>query len=487
MKQLIAILPLLYILSSEASSAGAVYEAGSSISPYACEFSKSFSTDDSTIRVRPFPLDIIPPSSGVQFYRNGIIFLSYSKVDEKVPEKHLSFGSLKTFMTIITDTVPGNHMPFLLTSSGVFPSEATTFSEDYNTMYLSLIPDKDSKEKIFKAAYSSTGWVIEDKPLSFCSDNFIYSHPSLSYDGTFIVFSSDMIASSGGLDLFITKKEGEKWSNPENLGKQINSSGNELFASLDSRNNLYFSSDGIPGEGGYDIYVCRFNGTGWDKPHNLSTTINSKDDEVAFTISRTDKKSAFYTSRSKSGKYKTQLNSVMSGPLTGSNANKDLSHQLLAMSGIADQNSPEKTVSSVQAAMAPAAEVKTKAPATEQKAPSKTAEPEKKIAETKETPPPSAKPVAAASTQDNKDVVKYRVQILANTKPVGSYNITVAGKTYKSYEYLYKGGYRTTIGEFRTMAEAAKLQSTCRQNGYSQAFVVAFKNDIRTTDPELFK
>ena len=114
MKQLIAILPLLYISASEASSAGAVYEAGSSTSTHACEFSKSFSTDDSTIRVRPFPLDIIPPSSGVQFYRNGIIFLSYSKVDEKVPEKHLSFGSLKTFMTIITDTVPGNHMPFLL-------------------------------------------------------------------------------------------------------------------------------------------------------------------------------------------------------------------------------------------------------------------------------------------------------------------------------------------------------------------------------------
>ncbi len=156
MKKLIAILPFLYILSSEISSAGVVYEAGSSTPTYACEFSKSYSTDDSIIRVRPFHLDIIPPSSGVQFYRNGIIFLSYTKVDEKVPEKHLSFGSLKTYMALVSDTVPGNYMPFLPSSSKIFPSEATTFTEDFNTMYMSLIPDRDNKEKIFMAYSSRT-------------------------------------------------------------------------------------------------------------------------------------------------------------------------------------------------------------------------------------------------------------------------------------------------------------------------------------------
>ncbi len=101
MKKLIAILPFLCILSSEISSAGVVYEGGSSTPQYACELSKSYSTDDSIIRVRPFYLDIIPPSSGVQFYRNGIIFLSYTKVEEKVPDKHLSFGALKTYMALV--------------------------------------------------------------------------------------------------------------------------------------------------------------------------------------------------------------------------------------------------------------------------------------------------------------------------------------------------------------------------------------------------
>jgi len=70
---------------------------------------------------------------------------------------------------------------------------------------------------------------------------------------------------------------------------------------------------------------------------------------------------------------------------------------------------------------------------------------------------------------------------------VGSKDIPVAGTTYKSYEYLYKGGYRTTVGEFSTLSEALRLQTACRQNGYKEAFVVAFRNNVRDTDPALFK
>jgi len=494
MKKLIAILPFLCILSSEISSAGVVYERGSSTPQYACELVEAYSTDESIIRVKPFYLDIIPPSSGVQFYRNGIIFLSYTKVEERVPDKHLSFGALKTYMALVNDSVPGDYMPFLPSSSKIFPSEATTFTEDFNTMYMSLIPDRGNKEKIFMATLKSNNWVMEDQALNFCDGNFIYSHPSLSADGKFMVFSSDLTGSHGGLDLYVTKKEEGKWSAPENLGQQINSAGNELFASLDSENNLFFSSDGLPGKGGYDVFVSVYNGTGWEKPVNLSGTINSKDDELAFTVSRTDNSSAFYSSRPISGKGRTQLFLVKSGPELTKNAEADLSTGLIALAGIETQVHPEKSAVIQSEPIATPVKAEEKAPAVEkkatsveQKATAKAVDPEKKTAETKVTPSPPSKPVASTPTQTKKDVVVYRVQILANTRPVGSQSITVTGKTYKSFEYLYKGGYRTTIGEFGSMAEAVKLQNTCRQNGYSQAFVVAFKNDIRSTDPELFK
>lgn len=467
------------------------------------------------LRIRPFNLEIIPPSSGVQFYRNGIIFLSHSKLEGKVPERHLSFGSVRTYASLISDTIPGNYMPFDLNSSALFPSEATTFSEDFNTMYLSLIPDKSNSEKIFRAIYTSNGWKIEEKPLDFCNDNFIFSHPCLSADGTFMVFSSDRSGTTGGLDLWITRKDGGIWSSPENLGTKINTAGNELFAALDSKNNIYFSSDGQPGKGGYDIFVARFNGSGWDTPHSLPDVINTKDDELAYTINKTDNKTAFYTTRTRSGKSRTQLYVIDINHDPSQDETFSLGDRILALSDMSTKafneatvHAPEttsarkETVSSDKAAQpTPAEQVKKEMTSAQDKASeTQTTEVKKAVLPqpkpTTSTPPSEAKnetPVAAKPTpaspasEVKKDEVVYRVQIIANTKAVGSQNISVAGKSYKSFEYLYKGGYRTTIGEFSNLQDAMRLQNTCRQNGYSQAFVVAFKNNIRSTDPELFK
>ncbi len=430
------------------------------------------------LRIRPFQLEILPPSSGVQFYRDGIIFLSYSKLDEKVPERHLSFGSVKTYASLLGDTLPGNLMPFDLTSSSLFPSEATTFSADYNTMYLSLIPDKARSEKIFKAENTSSGWRIEDEPLEICSENSIYSHPCLSENGSFMIFSSDDAGSTGGLDLWITRKNGEKWTRPENLGKQVNSAGNELFSSLDNHNNLYFSSDGHAGKGGYDIYISRFNGTGWDKPINLNGAINTKDDELAFTINRKDNNTAFYTTRTRSGKYRTQLYIIDFNRGKSAKDGQNLSETLLALADPGEESpSHNKLVPATKSQEASGEPASTLKPA------STSATPEAKKETEIRTEPTPAKPTPDIT----KNEVVYRVQILANTKPAGSQTITVAGKNYKSFEYFYKGGYRTTIGEFSTLTEAMKLQSVCRKSGYDQAFVVAFKNNVRSTDPELFK
>ena len=494
------------------------------------------------LRVRPFNLEIIPPSSGVQFYRNGIIYLSHSKVDEKVPEHHLSFGSVKTYASLISDTIPGNFLPFELNSTTLFPSEATTFSGDFNTMYLSLIPEKSSSEKIFRARRTSNEWKIEEKPLEICNDNYIYSHPCLSADGAFMVFSSDQSGTNGGLDLWITRKDGEKWSKPENLGKLINSSGNELFAALDSKNNIYFSSDGHPGKGGYDIFVARYNGSAWDKPQVLPDPINTKDDELAYTIDKTDSKTAFYTKRSRSGKSRAQLYIVDINLRQGHKESLSPDNYFPAQTNLTASVTKEKeaplpetyiakkeTASSDKAVQpATAAQVKkeettgkAETPAQVRKeampaAATPTAATQAKATPTSATPsagaqakatPAAATPTAATPAADakketaseprqapasssaevTKDKAVYRVQITASTKPVGSQNITVAGKSYKSFEYLHQGGYRTTIGECATLAEASRLQTTCRQNGYSQAFVVAFVNNVRSTDPKLFK
>ena len=111
-------------------------------------------------------------------------------------------------------------------------------------------------------------------------------------------------------------------------------------------------------------------------------------------------------------------------------------------------------------------------------------EPEIKKEEVKVEVP---EPVIPTKTELKKDIVIYRIQLISSTKPKGSYPIKIDGKEYMSWEYYYKGAYRTTVGELKTLAEARAFQSKCRQSGFPQAFAVVFVGDERSLDPALFR
>jgi uncharacterized protein len=85
-----------------------------------------------------------------------------------------------------------------------------------------------------------------------------------------------------------------------------------------------------------------------------------------------------------------------------------------------------------------------------------------------------------------KETVTYRVQIYSRKYKKDDL-ITLNGKSYQAFIYAYLGAYRYAVGEFPTMSAALELQKICRQSGYPEAFVAAFKNNIRSTDPALFK
>jgi hypothetical protein len=450
------------------------------------------------LKTDSFNLEIIPPSSGVHFFKNGILFLSNTKYEGKMLPKHVSFGSIDAYTAIVKDTSLGFHILFSPSASFSYPVEATTFSPDFKIMYFTRIAQKEKKEKIYRADFkpgstAESEWVINETPLEFCTGNNIYTHPALSADGKMMIFASDIDAKSGGMDLFLVRREGEKWSVPENLGKTINSFKDECFPFLDSDNNLYYSSNGLPGNGGYDIYTCRFNGTMWDKPMNLSRRINSMDDDIAFSIDNTDGKSAFYTTRQKSGKgymqlYKVTLTreAVDNNPLTISfvyNGKPVPKTEYIAMKP-AEQAKPvdKEPAKNIPVIVKKEEPKKEEAKVVDKKPP---AEPEPKAKA------PEAKVVVIKSTtaipDELKDVVVYRVQFLSTTKPRKESQIVVNGIAYKTYEYFYLEAYRYTIGEFTTLDPAKELQSTCRKSGYPQAFVAAFKNNTRSLDLTLFK
>lgn len=449
------------------------------------------------INVDTFYLEIIPPSSGVQFYKDGIVFLSSSKYEGKMLPGQISFGAPEVYFAVPEDSTTGKHVVFSTTASFSYPCDALTFSNDFNTMYYTRFLKTIRKEKIYQAKFSTgisgqAGWTENTEPMEFCKDDFNYSHPALSVDGKIMVFSSNRTGSVGGMDLFVIKKEGDLWSVPQKPGDAINTKGNELFSFLDSKNNLYFSSDGLPGKGGYDIFTCKFNGKTWDNPVNLTQIINSENDDVAFTLSRNDEKSGFFTSGKNSRKRDMQLYKITLNNNYENNSLKNLPDILYSMATFnTDLNAVKsegsvKTINTLPAKPDTGTEVIGKDPVEK---PVKTAViPDKKVSTTSVTQTKTGESkVAAATPAVNKPKVIYRVQVAANVKAKGSYKIIIKGKSYNTFEYLYNKAYRSTVGAFGTLTAAKEFQTTLKQSGYPNAFVVAFKNNVRSLDPELFK
>lgn len=457
----------------------------------------------SRLKVDTFRLEIIPPSSGVRFYRNGIVFLSNTKDEGKMLPKHVSFGTNEAYTALLKDSSLGLHILFSPATSFSYPCEAMTFSSDFKTMYYTMIPKKEKREKIFRAEYKpdSRGdvrWIMDANPLEFCTGNYIFTHPALSSDGKILIFASDMNGTYGELDLFMVRKDGDKWSKPENLGKPINTAMNECYPFLDPDNNLYYSSDGLPGMGGFDIFTCRFDGEKWDKPVNLSSKLNSADDDIAFSIEKSEGRIAFYTRKriahpDKISLFKVSLKNETTGasPLTISyifNGKAGEKHELLAATPDnkpkTGEKEPDRTVPAETKVQAP--------PPSKQPAAKTTATKPAGSSTSAASPEPSnvksvtIKPISEVP-QDLKNVVVYRIQFLSTGTPRKEKQVLLNGVPYKTFEYLYLGSYRYTIGEYTTLAPARELQSICRKSGYPDAFVAAFKGDRRSLDLANFK
>ncbi|PLW92537.1 MAG: hypothetical protein C0592_10225 [Marinilabiliales bacterium] len=151
---------------------------------------------------------------------------------------------------------------------------------------------------LYYTYYSYGGWndIIPIDAVN--TDSTWESQPSISSDGKTLYFISNRKGGVGGYDIYTsTRDESGSWGPPVNMGKKINTDGNEKspFIHSDSQT-LYFSSAGRPGMGGYDIYFAKMNDDGtWQNPKNIGYPINTEYDDVGFIVS-TDGKYGYYAS-----------------------------------------------------------------------------------------------------------------------------------------------------------------------------------------------
>ena len=143
------------------------------------------------------------------------------------------------------------------------------------------------KQQIYRARQNGNEWT-EPEELNFNDQQWEEVHPSLSPDGRKLYFASDRPGGYGGMDLYVVNKIGKGWSEPHNLGSDINSKGNEVFPFVHDNGTLYFASNGWEGLGGLDIYETQMiDDSTWIKPQNMGDPYNSPMDDFGFILDPT--------------------------------------------------------------------------------------------------------------------------------------------------------------------------------------------------------
>ncbi len=176
---------------------------------------------------------------------------------------------------------PFNITPDIKSDGNYYP---TDLSSDGNMLLLTMNDKFNSN--IYYSRYVDGKWTAATEMDKQINSKYWESHASYATDDNTIFFTSNRPGGYGGLDIYKTVRDPDtkEWSDPVNLGPDINTQFNEETPFLCVTNNsLYFSSQGHEGMGGFDIFHSSINEDGsFGEAVNIGYPINTSDDDLFF-------------------------------------------------------------------------------------------------------------------------------------------------------------------------------------------------------------
>ncbi|WP_430613603.1 OmpA family protein [Flavobacterium sp. JP2137] len=287
------------------------------------DYLKQIEANSNRYELNNLSINSIYSDYGSSIYKQHLIFTSARDTGSVSKRIHTwtneSFTSLYQ-APLLEDGSVGAVSRFAKPIKTKFNESTPVFSSDGNTMYFTRNNfnkgrrGKDSKKttllKIYRSHLVDGKW-DDAEELSINSDNFSTAHPALSTDGAWLYFASDRPGGQGQSDLYKAAilTNGSLGAS-QNLS-EINTGGRESFPFISEDGELYFASDGHPGLGGLDIFVCKINADGsLGKVHNIGAPANSPYDDFAFYINTANRR-GFLTSNRTNGHGKDDIYAVL--------------------------------------------------------------------------------------------------------------------------------------------------------------------------------
>jgi hypothetical protein len=224
--------------------------------------------------------------------RDGIIFCSDRRLSGVTDRT--SFDNRRLYNIYIAEKKDTSDwrrpVPVKSERSAQFNSGPLCIGPDGETVYFTSeietgVPSRSRKFKnhsgIFIGELSGLQ-LISIRPFKYNNAGYNIGQPSISSDGKYLYFASDMPGGQGKSDIYYCESVNEEWGAPVNLGAKVNSSGIDNYPCIHPSGKLYFTSDRPGGMGGLDVYYSEIVEGSWDTPVRISEPVNSMSDDFAF-------------------------------------------------------------------------------------------------------------------------------------------------------------------------------------------------------------
>lgn len=233
-------------------------------------------------------------------------FPAYNPVTGKTDSEIYYMQKLKFYDAIVGSTIdknslsnPENFTPFVGSDGDLILVNSSQSGK--LLIFTGYIPNQGS-ELYYSEVNNNGDFQKADRFPEPINSVFNETGACLAPDGKTLYFSSNRTGGIGGTDIYQSVRLGDgKWSEPKNLGKKVNTPGNETapYISPDGKA-LFFSSEGHLNMGGYDFFVSKIDSEGnFLQPENLGSPLSTTDNDLF--ISPVSGMSVFYAHRNLPG------------------------------------------------------------------------------------------------------------------------------------------------------------------------------------------
>ncbi|HFC00837.1 MAG TPA: hypothetical protein ENJ53_08555, partial [Phaeodactylibacter sp.] len=263
-----------------------------------CQWAARAVRSNSNVKVEVLKEGVNSPYSEFGgFEKDGTLYFSSMRFKDKTNE---------LYSKLMKRDKDGTLESFDFNTSEKFAANASISFDGTRMYYTNCAYDKrgDIKcEIVYRDKKYDDTWGAEQKLPAFINfPGFTTTHPSVGYDKInnreILFFSSNRPGGKGKLDIwYSTVAPNGKFTRPTNH-TLLNTRGNDVTPFFHSpTQTLYFSSDGYPGMGGYDIYKVKREGRSWQIPIHMDYPISTSYNDFYFTLNETGTKSYLSSNR----------------------------------------------------------------------------------------------------------------------------------------------------------------------------------------------